>query len=125
MITIDLDLLKINGSEDILDAGCGNGRHIWQATKANTGASVAFDLDVPSLQRAGFMLHNMDEKKECAGEAILQCLIEKDVKHIVSANFGKRVQQEMVNHDIKMTLLTDCSKTVGEIIRIIKRKHTK
>lgn len=71
------------------------------------------------------ILENCDkEKKECAGEAILQCLIEKDVKHIVSANFGKRVQQEMVNNDIKMTLLTDCSKTVGDIIRIIKRKHT-
>lgn len=65
----------------------------------------------------------VQEKKECAGEAILQCLIEKDVKHIVSANFGIRVQQEMVNHDIKMTLLTDCSKTVGDIIRIMKRKQ--
>ena len=63
------------------------------------------------------------EKKECAGEAILECLIAKDVKHIVSANFGTRVQQEMVNHDIKMTLLTDCSKTVGDIIRIMKRKQ--
>ena len=70
------------------------------------------------------IFENCDKgKKECASEAILQCLIDKDVKHIVSANFGTRVQQEMVNHDIKMTLLSDCSKTVGEIIRIIKRKH--
>ncbi|MCX6245637.1 MAG: hypothetical protein NTU98_13165 [Bacteroidetes bacterium] len=70
------------------------------------------------------ILENCDkDKKECAGEAILKCLIEKDVKHIVSANFGQKVQLEMTNHDIKMTLLTDCSKTVGEIIHIIKRKH--
>lgn len=70
------------------------------------------------------ILENCDkDKKVCTGESILHCLIEKNVKHIVSANFGKRVQQEMANNDIKMTLLTDCSKTVGDIIRIIKRKH--
>jgi predicted Fe-Mo cluster-binding NifX family protein len=70
------------------------------------------------------LVENCDKgKRECAGESILECLIAKDVKHIVSANFGTRVQQEMVNHDIKMTLLTDCSKTVREIIHIIKRKH--
>jgi predicted Fe-Mo cluster-binding NifX family protein len=62
-------------------------------------------------------------KKECASGDILQCLIEKDVKNIVSANFGKRVQQEMTDRDIRMTLLTDCSKSVGDIIKIIKRKH--
>jgi predicted Fe-Mo cluster-binding NifX family protein len=64
-----------------------------------------------------------NERKECAGESILQYLMEKGVKQIVSANFGKRVQQEMIKNDIKMTLLTDCSKTVGDIIRIIKRKY--
>lgn len=70
------------------------------------------------------IVENYDkEKKECAGEAILQCLVEKKVKHIVSANFGKRVQQEIINNDIKMTLLTDCGKTVGDIIHIIKKKH--
>jgi predicted Fe-Mo cluster-binding NifX family protein len=70
------------------------------------------------------ILENCDkEKKECAGESILHSLIEMDVKHIVSANFGTKVQQEMVNHNIKMTLLTDCSKTVGDIIRIIKKKQ--
>ena len=62
-------------------------------------------------------------KTAISGEAILDCLIAKDVKHIVSANFGTRVQKEMVNHDIKKTLLTDCSKKVGDIIRILKRKQ--
>ena len=67
MITIEPDLLEIKGSERVLDAGCGNGRHIWQIAKINPGMSVAFDLDVPSLQHAGYMLGNMDKEKECAG----------------------------------------------------------
>jgi predicted Fe-Mo cluster-binding NifX family protein len=70
------------------------------------------------------LFENCDrEKRECAGEAILECLISKDVQHIVSSDFGARVQKEMANQEIKMTLLTDCSKTVGDIIEIIKRKQ--
>jgi predicted Fe-Mo cluster-binding NifX family protein len=65
------------------------------------------------------------DKKECAGVSILHCLMDKNVRHIISANFGKRVQREMVENDIRMTLLTDCSKTVGDIIRIIQRKRAK
>lgn len=70
------------------------------------------------------LLENCDKgKKDCAGEAVLHCLIEKHVGHIVSANFGKKVQEEMTENSIRMTLLTDCSKSVGDIIKIIKHKH--
>jgi predicted Fe-Mo cluster-binding NifX family protein len=72
------------------------------------------------------LFENCDkEKKVCAGEAILHCLIERGVTRIVSANFGDRVQKEMVDKNIQMTLLTDCSKNVGDIIRIIKHKRNK
>lgn len=70
------------------------------------------------------LIENCDKDiKDCAGESILKCLIDKGINHIVSADFGKRVQAEMVVHNIKMTLLTDCNQTVGGIIRTIKRKH--
>jgi predicted Fe-Mo cluster-binding NifX family protein len=65
------------------------------------------------------------DTKECAGTSILHCLIDKNVKHIISANFGQKTQEEIVENDIQMTLLTDCSKTVEDIIRIIERKHSK
>lgn len=70
------------------------------------------------------LFENCDKgQKECAGEAILHCLMEKNVKHIVSANFGNNVQKVMTEKEIRMTMLTDCSKTVGDIIRIIKHKQ--
>jgi ubiquinone/menaquinone biosynthesis C-methylase UbiE len=67
MLTIDLGLLKINGNQTILDAGCGPGRHIWQVCKVNRGSSVAFDLDAKSLQTAKYMLDQMDDKSETVG----------------------------------------------------------
>lgn len=65
------------------------------------------------------------DRASCAGTSILDCLIRKDVRHIVSADFGVNAQQHMVMNDIKMTLLTDCSKTVQDIIHIIQNKNIK
>jgi predicted Fe-Mo cluster-binding NifX family protein len=71
------------------------------------------------------LMENCDKKDSgCAGEKVLQCLIDKNVSHIVSADFGKKVQKKMTEKDIRMTLLTDCSKSVGDIIKIIKHKHS-
>ena len=70
------------------------------------------------------LIENCDKNdKTCAGEAAFQCLMERKVGHIISANFGQKVQQEMNYNGIRMTLLTDCSKSVSDIIRIIKHKH--
>lgn len=67
MLTIDLDLAEINGNQRVLDAGCGDGRHTWQVCKSNKGLSVAFDLDLPSLKRAKYVLSQMDERSETVG----------------------------------------------------------
>jgi len=113
MLTIDLDLLEINGNENILDAGCGHGRHIWQVCKVNRGRSVAFDLDVTSLKQAWCVLHAMDEKKETVGDW-----------HLVSGSvtslpfedglFDKVMCSEVLEH------VPDDSAAVSEFTRILK-----
>jgi ubiquinone/menaquinone biosynthesis C-methylase UbiE len=113
MLTIDLDLLQINGSEYILDAGCGNGRHIWQTCKANKGTSVAFDLDVPSLQRAKFMLDNMDEKGESAGP---WHMVSGSITSLPFENslFDKVICSEVLEH------IPDDFQAVSELTRVLK-----
>jgi ubiquinone/menaquinone biosynthesis C-methylase UbiE len=113
MLTIDHDLLQITGSEFILDAGCGNGRHIWQASKANKGTSVAFDLDMESLQKAKYMLDQMDEKAETAGAwhmvsgSILSLPFE-------DAQFDKVICSEVLEH------IPDDTAAVAELTRVLK-----
>ncbi len=48
---------------------------------------------------------------------------ESHVEYMVSANFGKKVQEEMTENSIRMTLLTDCNNSVDDIIKIIKHKQ--
>ncbi|MFA5399223.1 MAG: class I SAM-dependent methyltransferase [Dehalococcoidia bacterium] len=113
MLTIDLDLLEINGNENILDAGCGHGRHIWQVCKVNKGRSVAFDLDAASLKHAWTMLHEMDKAKETVG-----------IWHLVSGSvtrlpfedglFDKVVCSEVLEH------VPDDFVAVSEFYRVLK-----
>lgn len=58
----------------------------------------------------------------CVGEAILSTLIEKQVKCIFAGDFGVQTKELLKKNEIRMVLLTDCSKTVGDIIRIVKHK---
>ena len=113
MLTIDLDLLKINGSEFILDAGCGNGRHVWQVCKANTGLSVAFDLDIPSLLRAKYMLDQMDLKSEAVGS---WHMVSGSVTSLPfeDAMFHKVICSEVLEH------VPDDYKAVSELTRVLK-----
>jgi ubiquinone/menaquinone biosynthesis C-methylase UbiE len=113
MLTIDLDLLEINGSEFILDAGCGPGRHIWQVCKVNKGPSVAFDLDVPSLQSGRSMLYQMDEKKESAGP---WHLVSGSITRLPfsDALFHKVICSEVLEH------IPDDSQAVSELTRVLK-----
>jgi len=113
MITIEPDLLEIQGSECILDAGCGNGRHIWQVAKVNTGKSVAFDLDIPSLQHAQFMLRNMDEKKETLGS---WHMVAGSVTGLPfdDGTFHKVICSEVLEH------IPDLQKAASELVRVLK-----
>lgn len=113
MLTIEPGLLKITGSELILDAGCGNGRHIWQVCKINTGKSVAFDLDIPSLQRAQYMLQNMEEKKECVGPWFM---VAGSVTSLPFADrlFDKVICSEVLEH------IPDLNRAVSELVRVLK-----
>ena len=113
MVTIDLDLLKISGDECILDAGCGLGRHIWQVCKCNSGTSVALDLDDASLQRARYMLDQMDQKGETIGR---YHLISGSVTRLPfdDATFDKVICSEVLEH------VPDDNGAISELTRVLK-----
>ncbi len=113
MLTIDLDLLKINGHECILDAGCGLGRHIWQVCKCNNGTSVAYDMDGTSLQSARYVLDQMDQKGETVG---CYHLVTGSVTSLPfdDAIFDKVICSEVLEH------VPDDHGAISELTRVLK-----
>lgn len=75
------------------------------------------DKDVTSV-----LMNDQKVGSGCVGEAVLASLIEKQVKCIVAGDFGGQTKELLTKNEIRMVLLTDCSKTVGDIIRIVKHK---
>jgi ubiquinone/menaquinone biosynthesis C-methylase UbiE len=110
---MDLDLLEIKGNEYVLDAGCGNGRHVWQVCKANKGTSVAFDLDMPSLSLAKYMLDQMDEKSETVGKWHMVCGSITNLP-FENAQFDRVICSEVLEH------IPDDHKAVSELLRVLK-----
>jgi len=113
MITIEPDLLEIQGKELILDAGCGNGRHIWQICKVNKGTSIALDIDINSLQRARYMLQQMDEKSETAGNWHLV------VGSVTTFPFGDAFFHKVICSEV-LEHIPNLDKAMSELNRVLK-----
>ncbi|MCX6004076.1 MAG: class I SAM-dependent methyltransferase [Chloroflexi bacterium] len=113
MLNVDLDLLEIRDNEFVLDAGCGPGRHIWQVSKVNRGVSVAFDLDIPSLQQAKYMLEQMEQRSETLGS---WHLVSGSVTSLPFADelFHKVICSEVLEH------IPRDYEAVSEFIRVLK-----
>jgi len=68
LLTVDFGLLAIRGGERVLDVGCGPGRHSWHVCKLDHCSVYAMDYDLESLQKAKWMLYQMDNENETKGE---------------------------------------------------------
>jgi len=64
MVTVGLDLLGLRDGDWLLDAGCGNGRHSWVASKRNHSTIIAFDTDWESLEKNKYTLALLKQKGE-------------------------------------------------------------
>ena len=67
MITVELGLLGVKDGDLILDAGCGNGRHSWEAYKQNHSSIVAFDTDRECIKKNQYVLDSLKEERKIKG----------------------------------------------------------
>lgn len=60
MLTVDFDRLDVRSGSCILDAGCGTGRHLWEAYRFDGVSVVGIDLNWEDLRKARYTLFMMD-----------------------------------------------------------------
>ena len=62
MLTIDCNLLVVIDGEQVLDIGCGQGRHSSEACEQISCRVWALDIEEETIKKAKCFLELMDEK---------------------------------------------------------------
>ena len=113
MLTIDHNLLGIKDGERILDAGCGGGRHSWEACRQADCLVYAMDIDRGELDNARVILEAMDKQGECKGKWVL---IKGNAASLPfpDASFAKIICSEVLEH------IPDYQQSIREMVRVLK-----
>jgi ubiquinone/menaquinone biosynthesis C-methylase UbiE len=117
MLTVDYDLMEIKDGERVLDVGCGEGRHSWEACKRSNCLVYALDIEQENLKKAKYALYLMEQK----GEVKAKWLVTRG--NITSlpfkdASFDKIICSEVLEH------ILDDRQAIKELVRVLKDKGT-
>ena len=113
MFTIDYSLLGIQDGERVLDVGCGEGRHSWEACRTANCLVYALDIEVGGLNKARQLLQDLDKQGKSKGKPVLIrgnaiSLPFKD------ASFDKIICSEVLEH------VPDVQQSIREMVRVLK-----
>ena len=114
MLTIDLDRLDLPAGALVLDLGCGNGRHTFDALRRGHDV-VAFDLDGEALRGVASMAGAMKLEGEVA-ERVLSSPVEGDALKLpfADSSFDAIVVSEVLEH------IPEDRRAMDEIHRILR-----
>ncbi|HEX7364866.1 MAG TPA: class I SAM-dependent methyltransferase [Dehalococcoidia bacterium] len=113
MLTIDFDLIELKDGERVLDVGCGEGRHTWEACKRNSCSVYALDIEEDNLKKVHYALHLMEQKKEVRGKWLLT---RGNITSLPFADgsFDRVICSEVLEH------IPDDHQAIGELVRVLK-----
>jgi len=111
MLTIDYDLLGVKAGERILDAGCGGGRHSYEAYKRNC-IVYALDMGKENVSNTRFWLREMDGNGDPASWIALQA----DALNLPfdDKSFDRVICSEVMEH------VSDDGQAMRELVRVLK-----
>ncbi len=112
MLTVDFRRLGIRRGDQVLDAGCGEGRHTFECFRHEC-AVLGMDLSQQSLLKARYVLGQMDRRNEGKGRVLL---LRGDTLRFPfrDGTFDKIICAEVLEH------VEDDRRGVAELARILK-----
>ena len=114
MLTFDYDRLGVGVGTTLLDVGCGNGRHTYEALRR--GASVvAADLDAASLRHVDEFVGAMREEGELSPSARFASVCANALRlPFPDGSFDRVVASETLEH------IEDDTIAMSEIARVLR-----
>jgi ubiquinone/menaquinone biosynthesis C-methylase UbiE len=112
MLTVDFRRIPLEKGDFVLDAGCGEGRHVFECFRHECSV-LGMDLSRQSLIKARYVLGQMRERKEANGTALL---LRGDALRLPfpAATFDKVICAEVIEH------VADDRLGIAELGRILK-----
>jgi SAM-dependent methyltransferase len=112
MLTVDFRRMALEKGDLVLDAGCGEGRHVFECFRHECSV-LGMDLSRQSLIKARYVLEQMRERKEANGRALL---LQGDALRLPfpDGTFDKIICAEVIEH------VADERLGIAELGRILK-----
>jgi ubiquinone/menaquinone biosynthesis C-methylase UbiE len=113
MLTVDFRRLSLRRGDFVLDAGCGEGRHVFECIRHDCSV-LGMDLDHRSLSKTRYVLGQMRQRSEAKGRFLL---LRGDALRFPFADgiFDKIICAEVIEH------VEDERLGMAELARILKR----
>lgn len=114
MLTVDFDTFPVKPGMAVLDAGCGQGRHSYEAFRRG-GHVTAFDLNAEDLAEVDVMFRAM-ELEDQQGPGATADVVEGDIcaMPFEDGTFDRVIASEILEH------IPDLDQAITEVARVTK-----
>jgi len=113
MVTIDYDILGIKDGEQVLDVGCGEGRHSFRACEQTSCTVCALDADEANLTKTNYVFNLMDAEGKCRGR-LFSLKGDATKLPLKDAYFDRVICSEVLEH------IPNDHQAVRELKRVLK-----